>query len=212
MEEWNSGLDEKVLVGLVKDREEYINYKQTGCYRIPVNKLKAGWQETRYIALYVKNGVLEHNGVICYGRVKDIRPLKSGIDEYMQFEVEHWINCNPIIKPVGYGIAEYMHTTLNHLKESTELPELFMKSKEEKTLWRMLRRVSDRISIELDSANLDMATKIEEYRIKNVLIKINKENREVSLIGEGDQKIVPFDILQRNPSSIFKDLINLLGS
>lgn len=212
LEEWNSSLEEKVLIGLVRDREEYISYKQTGCYRISVNKLKAGWQETKYIALYVKNGVLEHNGVICYGRVKDIRPQKLGIDEYMQFKVEHWINCNPIIKPVGYGIAEYMQTTVSNLKESTELPELFMKSKEEKTLWRMLRRVSDRISIELDSANLDIATKVEEYRIKNVLIKINKEKREAYLIGEGDQKTVPFETLQRNPSSIFRDLINLLDN
>ncbi|WP_394578728.1 DUF2357 domain-containing protein [Cytobacillus firmus] len=212
LEDWNSSLEEKVLIGLVRDREEYISYKQTGSYRIPVNKLKSGWQETKYIALYVRNGVLEHNGVISYGRVKDIRPQKLGNDEYMQFNVEHWINCNPIIKPVGYGIAEYMHTTLSSLKESTELPELFMKSKEEKTLWRMLRRVSDRISIELDSANLDMATKVEEYKIKNVLIKINKENREAYLIGENDQKTVPFDTLQRNPSSIFRDLINLLGN
>lgn len=210
LEEWNSNLDEKVLVGLVRGREEYISYKQTGCYRIPVNKLKAGWQETKYIALYVRNGVLEQNGVICYGRVKDIKPLKSGIDEYMQFEVEHWINCNPIIKPVGYGIAEYMHTTLSNLKESTELPELFMKSKDEKTLWRMLRRVSDRISIELDSVNLDMATKIEEYRIKGILIKLNKENREAYFNVKGDQKTVLFETLQRNPSAIFKDLIEML--
>ncbi|USK37125.1 restriction endonuclease-like protein [Cytobacillus firmus] len=210
LEDGNSSLDEKVLVGLVRDRDEYISCKQTGRYGILVGKLKAGWQETKHVALYVKNGVLEHNGVICYGRVKDIRPVKSGNDEYMDFEVEHWINCNPIIKPVGYGIAEYMHTTLNNLKESIELPELFMKSKEEKTLWRMLRRVSDRISIELDSANLDVATKVEEYRIKNVLIKINKDNREVYLIGEGEQKTVPFDSLQRNLSAVFKDLIEML--
>ncbi len=138
--------------------------------------------------------------------------MKSGIDEYMQFKVEHWINCNPIIKQVGYGIAEYMQTTVSNLKESTELPELFMKSKEEKTLWKMLRRVSDRISIDLDSANLDIATKVEEYRIKNVLIKINKEKREAYLIGKGDQKTVPFETLQRNPCSIFRDLINLLDN
>lgn len=87
-------------------------------------------------------------------------------------------------------MAAYIHTTLNHLKESTELPELFMRSKEEKTLWRMLRRVSDKISIELDSMNLDTATRVEEYRIKNVLIKINKDKREVSLIGSEDQKTV----------------------
>ncbi|ASV67802.1 hypothetical protein [Cytobacillus kochii] len=104
-----------------------------------------------------------------------------------------------------------MQTTLNHLKESTELPELFMRSKEEKTLWRMLRRVSDKISIELDSVELDIATKVEEYRIKNVLIKINKDKREVYLIGSDDQKTVSLDTLQRNPSFVFRELVGLLG-
>ncbi|MEK5104933.1 restriction endonuclease-like protein [Cytobacillus sp. FSL M8-0252] len=211
LEEWHSNLEEKVLVGLVKDREEYIQSKQTGSYRIPITKLKSGWQETKYIALYVKKGVLEQNGVICYGRAKEIRPEKVGSEEYMQFEVDHWINCNPIIKPVGYGVSVYMQTTLNHLKESTELPELFMRSKEEKTLWRMLRRVSDKISIELDSVEIDIATKVEEYRIKNVLIKINKDKREVSLIGSEAQKTVSLDTLQRNPPFVFRELVGLLG-
>ncbi|MFP7442940.1 restriction endonuclease-like protein [Bacillus infantis] len=211
LEEWSSSLEEKVLIGLVKDREEYISYRQTGCYRIPVIKLRAGWQETKYIALYVKNGVLEHNGVICYGRVKDIKPLRSGLEEYMQFEVEHWINCNPIIKPVGYGIAEYMHTTLSNLKDAAELPELFMKSAEEKTLWRMLRRVSDRISIGLDSVNVDAATRVEEYGIRDVLVRIDRDSREVYLVGESDQKTVQFEVLKRNPAGIFRSLVEMLG-
>ncbi|OXT15821.1 restriction endonuclease [Bacillus sp. OG2] len=211
LEEWNSSLEEKVLIGLVRDREEYISCKQTGCYRIPVNKLRVGWQETKYIALYVKNGVLEHNGVICYGRVKDIKPLRSGLEEYMQFEVEHWTNCNPIIKPVGYGIAEYMFTTLSNLKDAAELPELFMKSAEEKTLWRMLRRVSDRISIGLDSVIVDVATRVEEYRIRDVLVRIDRDSREVYLIGGSGQKKVHFEVLKRNPAGVFRSLVEMLG-
>ncbi|AGX02771.1 hypothetical protein B14911_16875 [Bacillus sp. NRRL B-14911] len=209
-EDWNSSLEEKVLIGLVRDREEYISYKQTGSYRIPVNKLRAGWQETKYIALYVKSGVLEHNGVICYGRVKDIKPVRSGLEEYMQFEVEHWINCNPIIKPVGYGIAEYMYTTLSNLEDATELPELFMKSAEEKTLWRMLRRVSDKISIRLDTVDLDAATRVEEYRIRDVLVRVDRDSREVYLIGESGQKRVHFDVLLRNPAGVFRSLVEML--
>lgn len=211
LEEWNSSLEEKVLIGLVRDREEYISYRQTGFYRILVNKLRAGWQETKYIALYLKNGVLEHNGVICYGRVKDIRPVKTGSEEYMQFEVEHWVHCNPIIRPVGYGIAEYMYTTFSNLEDATELPELFMKSAEEKTLWRMLRRVSDRISIGLDSVNVDDATRVEEYKIRDVLVRIDKESREVYLIGESGQKTVHFEVLQRNPAGVFRSLVEVLG-
>ncbi len=211
LEEWNSSLEEKVLIGLVREREEYISYKQTGSYRIPVNKLRAGWQETKYIALYVKSGVLEHNGVICYGRVKDIKPLRTGLEEYMQFEVEHWINCNPIVKPVGYGIAEYMFTTLSNLKDAAELPELFMKSAEEKTLWRMLRRVSDRIAIGLDAVDLDAATRVEEYGIKDILVRIDRDSREVYLVGGSDQKTVHFDVLQRNPAGVFRSLVEMLG-
>ncbi|WP_306010434.1 restriction endonuclease-like protein [Bacillus sp. MMSF_3328] len=211
LEEWSSSLEEKVLVGLVRDREEYISYRQTSCYRIPVDKLRAGWQETKYIALYVKSGVLEHNGVICYGRVKDIKPLRSELEEYMQFEVEHWTNCNPIIKPVGYGIAEYMFTTLSNLKDAAELPELFMKSAEEKTLWRMLRRVSDRISIGLDAVDLDAATRVEEYGIRDVLVRIDRDSREVYLIGGSGQKRVHFDVLQRNPAGVFRSLVEMLG-
>jgi hypothetical protein len=65
-----------------------------------------------------------------------------------------------------------MMTTLSTLKEAKELPELFMKSKEEVTLWRMLRRLSNLIRFDLDDRYLDKATKIEAYRIKDIVIKL----------------------------------------
>jgi hypothetical protein len=56
--------------------------------------------------------------------------------------------------PVGYGIAVYAMTTLNTIKQAKELPELFMKSSEEIALWRLLRRLSDRVRFDLDARYL----------------------------------------------------------
>ncbi|MED0654706.1 hypothetical protein P4S88_11665 [Anoxybacillus geothermalis] len=64
---------------------------------------------------------------------------------------------------VSYGIAVYAMTTLNTIKQAKELPELFMKSSEEIALWRLLRRLSDRVRFDLDARYLDQASKITAY-------------------------------------------------
>lgn len=40
-----------------------------------------------------------------------------------------WKNTKQVIRPVKYGIATYMMTTLSLLNEAKELPELYMKNK-----------------------------------------------------------------------------------
>ncbi|GAA3328646.1 hypothetical protein GCM10020331_073460 [Ectobacillus funiculus] len=52
----------------------------------------------------------------------------------MEKKLEHFI------RPVGYGIHVYTMTHMSLLKGVRELPELFMKSKEERLLWQTLRR------------------------------------------------------------------------
>ncbi|ASL63663.1 5-methylcytosine-specific restriction related enzyme [Bacillus cereus] len=57
-------------------------------------------------------------------------------------------------------IQTYTITTMSLLKEVKELPELFMKSKEERTLWKTLRRFTRQVKVELDHRNLDEASSI----------------------------------------------------
>ncbi|MFS8630360.1 MAG: hypothetical protein LOD92_04225, partial [Bacillales bacterium] len=57
LEEWRSSLEEKVLVGLVADRSNYVRFIQNRFYWLPERVLRKGWQEARYVALYVKQGV-----------------------------------------------------------------------------------------------------------------------------------------------------------
>ncbi|MGG3738440.1 hypothetical protein [Aeribacillus pallidus] len=144
IEEWTSSLDEKVLVGMVPREQNYRAHLQHRFYHIPVKRLKKGWQEATYIALYPKKGASPVNGVTCYGKIMDVKFVKrfeinelpkTSTEEYVKFEIESWHFLKNIVRPVGYGISVYTMTRLNTLKEAKELPELFMKSKEEITLW-----------------------------------------------------------------------------
>ncbi|MDQ0246162.1 hypothetical protein J2S09_003749 [Bacillus fengqiuensis] len=74
-------------------------------------------------------------------------------------------------------------TTMSLLKEVQELPELFMKSKEERILWRTLRRFTKQVKIELDHSYLDQASAIRSYQIQNVRMTIDYERNAVIIIG-----------------------------
>ncbi len=181
IEEWRSAFDEHVLVGMVPSARHYEAYLKHRFYHIPVKQLKKGWQTARYIALYPKRGAVPQNGVTCFGKIAAVNIVKRSAitelpkrsdDEYVRFEVESWNFLQNVIRPVGYGIAVYAMTTLNTLKQAKELPELFMKSKDEIALWRILRRLSDRIRFDLDARYLDQASKITAYRVKNLFIRL----------------------------------------
>ncbi|MGR6118444.1 hypothetical protein ACTHHL_18500 [Aeribacillus composti] len=99
-------------------------------------------------------------------------------------------------------------TTLNTLQEAKELPELFMKSKEEITLWRMLRRLSDRIRFDLDDRYLDKASKIEAYRMKDIVIKLAEH--QLVIAKGGKSKTLPMDDLLKQPSMVFKEILRMM--
>ena len=56
-----------------------------------------------------------------------------------------------------------------------------MKSKNEMVLWRMLRRVSDRVKVELDQDDVDKATEINSYSINNMEITLIKKEERLFL-------------------------------
>ncbi|WP_249872445.1 restriction endonuclease-like protein [Oceanobacillus saliphilus] len=206
LEEWKSSLDEIVLVGLVPSEEDYDHFMRGKVYEISANKLSRGWQKANYIALYVKSGIAPKHGVFVYGKTIDV----NAREDVVIFEVEVWRNLPEVIKPVQYGIANYVLTTLNALKESRELPELFMKSKEELTVWRMLRRVSDQIKLDLDDSSLDIATQVKEYRFKGINVKMQKAKKEIVFSREKVENVVPAAELERNPSGVFRMLVEMM--
>lgn len=205
LSEWKSSLEEKVLVGLVAAKEDYGQFLKNGEYFLSNRQLKKGWQEAKYVALYVKEGVARENGVAAYGKIEHVAVSRDSV----RFKVDHWRKLHPVIKPVGYGIASYMMTTLDALKDARELPELFMKSPEEKAVWRMLRRVSDQIKVELDKGNVDEASRIIEYGAKDLSIRFSREKQIISFIRGRNEKEVPFGELRKNAARVFKALMQM---
>lgn len=218
IEEWRSAFDEHVLVGMVPSAEHYHAYLKHRFYHIPVKRLKKGWQDARYIALYPRRGAAPENGVTCFGKIatvnivkrSDITELpKQSSEEYVRFEVDHWQFLSDVIRPVGYGIAVYAMTTLNTIKQAKELPELFMKSSEEIALWRLLRRLSDRVRFDLDARYLDQASKITAYRVKNLLIRL--ENGLLTITSGAKRKTIAAELLRKQPSAVFREVVGMMG-
>jgi len=85
-----------------------------------------------------------------------------------------------------------------------------MKTKEEVALWRMHRRVSDRVQFDLDARYLDQATRIERYRVKNITFELNHEQRKiVANIGDSSLEIYLKDILNQS-SGVFKEILKII--
>ncbi|EJR75569.1 hypothetical protein IK7_05323 [Bacillus cereus VD156] len=209
-EEWHSSLEEKILVGSVKTESDYETYRKNGVYQLPIKQLKPGWQEAKYIALYVpKKWHGEKGGIQYVAKIKHIQMQQN--DEYIQFELEPWKKLDHLIRPVGYGIQTYTITTMSLLKEVQELPELFMKSKEERTLWKTLRRFTKQVKVELDHRNLDEASAIKSYYVQDVQIWVDYESGVVMVGGDGRVKEVPLELVVGRGSVLFREVLEVLN-
>jgi uncharacterized protein len=219
-EDWISSLDERVMVVNVKNSEDYRSFKNERYFALPINQLRKGWQEAKYIALYIPKGISnEYNGVYYYSKIEEIQII-SGSEvhnfkfeketEYAYFKLKAWDSLGQVIRPVQYGISVYALTTLNTLKYSSELPELFMKSNEEVTLWRMLRRISNRIEIHLDDTELDNASNITYLNLQNIDIQINHSNNTLEIENNNSKKVLEIKDLENQPSKVFKVIIGML--
>lgn len=209
-EEWHSSLEKKVLVGSVKTEDDYETYRKNGLYQLPVTQLKPGWQEAKYIALYAPKKWHGENGGIQYvAKIKHVQMQQN--DEHVHFELETWKKLDHLIRPVGYGIQTYTITTMSLLKEVQELPELFMKSKEERTLWKTLRRFTKQVKFELDHRNLDEASSIKSYYVQDVQIWVDYENGVVMVGRDGRVKEVPLELVVGRGSVLFREVLEVLN-
>jgi uncharacterized protein len=96
------------------------------------------------------------------------------------------------------------------LKEVQELPELFMKSKEERVLWRTLRRFTKKVRIELDHSYLDRASAIRSYRIQDVQVRVDYERSVVVIENGGVLKELPLSLVVKNTAVFFKEMMEQL--
>lgn len=205
IEKWKDSIEEKVLVGVISTLEQYEESLKKASYQIPFPHLRSGWQEAKYIALYLTKEVGKTNGVIFYGKISHIE-FENG---NTVFHVDNWKDVPQVIVPVNYGIATYILTTKQNLLSAKELPELFMKSEDERIIWKKLRRLSDRIKIGLDKPNLDEAEQITNFRIKDIDVFFDNGNIIIKN-RSGEVKEIDIEDIKNRTTSVFKLLVKEL--
>lgn len=146
------------------------------------------------------------NGIAEYGKVERISTEGGKVSFY----VKTWRPTKQLIKPVKYGISTYIMTTLTQLNEAKELPELFMKNKQETTLWKMLRRVSDRVTIQLNKPILDEASAVETFMFHNMELSLNRVEQTLSLKKGEEERTISSKLLIQHPTLIFKEVLSLI--
>ncbi|KZE69168.1 restriction endonuclease [Fictibacillus phosphorivorans] len=213
LDRWQSSLDEKVLVGLVSNEEILKRFIQQKKYMIAMKDLKKGWQEAGYIALYLSSKVSNNNGVEYFGKIDDINfGMGASNEQVVIFTVVAWKSLKKVIKPVGYGISSYMLTTLNTLKEARELPELYMKNKDELTVWRTMRRLTNTPKIDLNNTSLDHASEIIQIQSGEVLVSVGKYEIQVKRIGSIRLISIDRQDFVSNPNRLFKGVVDILNA
>lgn len=212
---WQSKLEEKVLVLSINQPDLYKFIKQNRLVKWDYKTLKSGWEKCKYVALYVTQDVSRElnveNGIQFYAEVKNIEIINEADEVFVNFKVGAWKTLETTITPVGYGIQNNLITTINLLKHSKELPEIFMKFGEEKKLWRMLRRLTSNVHTKLDTRLLDKAKKIQTYQIGLFSVDLDIDKEEI-VVSNFDQilKTIPLQKLRSEPTYVFKELRNTI--
>ena len=203
--EWESALEDKVLVGKIAEKGLYLECIQKRQLRIPVKYLKSGWQQAKYAAIYTTIDV-GGSGIREYGEIEQV----SMDEDTVLFCVNAWKRTKHNILPVKYGIATYMMTTLSLLEGAKELPELYMKNKQETTLWKMLRRISDRIQVDLNEKLIDEATEVETFSFHRIQIKLSHDENMMEIDNGFDTLKMRKELLISQPSMVFREVLRMV--
>ncbi|MFD1020952.1 DUF2357 domain-containing protein [Thalassobacillus hwangdonensis] len=207
LQEWQSSLEEKVLIIKVNSKQELIEINQTGEINIASKVLCKDWNAASYISLYMPKNVFgEDGGINQFAKVNEVCVNES----YLTFKVHSWKRLKTKIKPVGYGISSSSITSLNNLKTADELPKLYMKSSVEKQLWNVIRRFSKDISVGLDKSNIEQASQIVSLSDikKGLEIKMNKEY--VIVTSPNDHIILSYEDCLYRVNKVFKSITAIL--
>ncbi len=137
-EDWFEEHD--VLVGVLRNAAQLEKCIKDKFYHIPVDQVLGCEFPVKYIAIYQSKKLFGENaGIRYYGEVEycttlercKIREIpKKSTEKYLYFKVKSWHELDTPVRAKEMSFVAFT-TSMNLLKNSSELPELFIESKEE---------------------------------------------------------------------------------
>ncbi len=210
----------KVLVGVVRNKEQLKVNLDKGFYHIPYDLVRKGFFNVDYVALYQPGNTFgDDSGIRYYGPVydtevlkrKDIREIPSESEKlYVRFRIREWQKRREPIKPAGYGVRTHIYTTLYLLMQAEELPELSLTSERETRLWKELRRLGKSIRWKASNRQLTNQSKVQEVEFDQVSLRV--ENEELTITNGEQEEKIPVTILESKPRTVLKAVLRLLGN
>lgn len=152
--------NKNVMVVNTKDKSHFEVYKQNKFYHIPVRSLSNVRLGVEYLAFYQPKSKFDGDSGICYfARIKQYYRYKrsectelkcdnKGDLEYIRFELDSFEKVGPI-KSVKYGTVVINYTTIYLLKNARYVHKLYLKSRKEIDVYKVLRDMSDTKGIRL---------------------------------------------------------------
>ena len=163
--------NKNVMIVNTKDKNHFDVYKENRFYHIPkksLSKLNIG---VEYLAFYQpidkSNSSNKFNndfGIEYYAKIKDYYEYERGSckelkcdngkenDIYLRFELDEFKKVGPIHR-VEYGIRTLNYTTLYLLKTATTMHELYLSSRREIDVYKILKKISKDKNINLRKEN-----------------------------------------------------------
>lgn len=199
-----------VLIGTLSQKQQLDACLKYHFYHIPAERLKDSDFPIRYIALYQSKALFgSEAGVRYYGEVTKCIPLLRGeITEikprpgtenkhYYRFEVKEW---KQLSKPVVAKEMSFVRSFTNRflLEHSAEMPELWIRSKEEYRLYLELKRAVNDTTINDVDNNLGFTFGDFTLLFEDGNILISKGKRIFAKYGISD--------FSRHPNAIFRQI------
>ena len=163
--------NKNVMIVNTKDKNHFDVYKENRFYHIPkksLSKLNIG---VEYLAFYQpmdksdsSNKFNNDFGIEYYAKIKDYYEYKridckelkcthgKENDIYLRFELDELKKVGPIHR-VEYGIRTLNYTTLYLLKTATTMHELYLSSRREIDVYKILKKISKDKNINLRKEN-----------------------------------------------------------
>lgn len=163
--------NKNVMIVNTKDKNHFDVYKENRFYHIPKKSLSKLNIRVEYLAFYQpidkSNSSNKFNsdfGIEYYAKIKDYYEYERGSckelkcdngkenDIYLRFELDELKKVGPIHR-VEYGIRTLNYTTLYLLKTATTMHELYLSSRREIDVYKILKKISKDKNINLRKEN-----------------------------------------------------------
>lgn len=202
--DWNK---RDVLIGELKDREQYDLCKNKRFYHFPASQISDSQLPIHYVAIYKskqlfgeESGIYEYGEVIrCYKlpRNKITQRPSTRTDEYYVLEVKDWKTIEKIdVKQ--FALRKVFFTNMFLLQNSSIYPELFLKNELEYRLYSELK-------YHMNNATPDE----KEIGFSYKGARITFENGEICIYKDGKIKSPVFteEEFMNHPRTVFNSIL-----